>query len=146
MSGKHHQHHQRQQLQLGLIFLHDLALTSPFIMAPTYAQDLLELQKTTTDYFDLWRAGDVQAIDYQAENRKVIIKHLHFPRPSKFQGHKTKKHKYGIRPAPKRFEKHRRKHFAGDHQLLPWAEQAVNILEEKLKMSDLVVTKILGWG
>lgn len=103
----------------------------------------IDYQKTHTDYFDLWRAGDGRAFQYDKQLRQVVISYLVFPRPGRWPGHGASVAQ-GRRTRPYRIQKLRTSD--GPQSNRRRADKVAERMEQMLAFGGLRITKILGWG
>ncbi|KAJ9156789.1 hypothetical protein NKR19_g4191 [Coniochaeta hoffmannii] len=103
----------------------------------------IDYQKTHTDYFDLWRAGDGRAFQYDKQLRQVVISYLVFPRPGRWPGHGASVAQ-GRRTRPYRIQKLRTSDGPQSNRRL--ADKVAERMEQMLAFGGLRITKILGWG
>ncbi|KAH8904774.1 kinase-like protein [Coniochaeta sp. PMI_546] len=100
---------------------------------------LLYLQKTSTDFFHLWRAGYDEAQKYDRQKRAAILRHMRFPRSGEWVGHQEMN--WGP-PLHRIVKKARRRRDRYRDQ----ANRNAMALDQNLQFADLRVGRILGWG
>lgn len=106
---------------------------------PTAEQKLRLLQLQRTDFFYLWREGDQQAKIYDKNARFLVYRHMTFPKVGEWPGHfpqGTRGTMYRIRKSPLKGHEAQRRN----------AEKKARELDGQLRLADMKVGKILGWG